>query len=69
MPSPVTDMPLSSSAVYVAAPEGDTGKSTVALGLLRILAGTVQRVGVFRPVTVAPRVVDADADAGTGTDT
>lgn len=47
--------PLSSSAVYVVAAEGDTGKSTVALGLLRILAGTVQRVGVFRPVTVAPR--------------
>ena len=43
------------SAVFVAAPEGDTGKSTVALGLLRILAGTVQRVGVFRPVTIARR--------------
>ena len=39
----------------MAAPEGDTGKSTIALGLLRILAGTVQRVGVFRPVTIAPR--------------
>ena len=49
---------LSSSAVYVAAPEGDTGKSTIALGLLRILAGTVQRVGIFRPVTVAPRSTD-----------
>lgn len=54
-PSRGDDAPLSASAVYVAAPEGDTGKSTVALGLLRILAGTVQRVGVFRPVTVAPR--------------
>src|SRR5699024_9381031 len=39
--------PRLTSAVYVAAPEGDTGKSTVALGLLRILAGTVQKVGVF----------------------
>ncbi len=58
IPSPVTDSPLSSSGVYVAAPEGDTGKSTVALGLLRIFAGTVQRVGVFRPVTVAPRSTD-----------
>ncbi len=69
IPSPVADLPLSSSAVYVAAPEGDTGKSTVALGLLRILAGTVQRVGVFRPVTVAPRVVDTGTDAGTGVST
>ena len=58
IPSPVTGDPLSSSAVYVAAPEGDTGKSTVALGLLRILAGTVQRVGLFRPVTVVPRATD-----------
>ncbi|MDV8001638.1 phosphate acetyltransferase [Rhodococcus sp. IEGM 1408] len=56
----MTSSPLSSSAVYVAAPEGDTGKSTVALGLLRIFAGTVQRVGVFRPVTVAPRVADTE---------
>ena len=47
--------PTATSAVFVAAPEGDTGKSTVALGLLRILAGTVQRVGVFRPVTVTGR--------------
>src|SRR5699024_10513911 len=50
--------PRLTSAVYVAAPEGDTGKSTVALGLLRILAGTVQKVGVFRPVTIARRVGD-----------
>jgi len=37
-------------SIYVASPEGDTGKSTVALGLLDLLARTVQRVGVFRPV-------------------
>ena len=54
----------------MAAPEGDTGKSTVALGLLRILAGTVQRVGVFRPVTVAPRPVPGvTTGAATGTAT
>ncbi|WP_255583657.1 phosphate acetyltransferase [Dietzia sp. ANT_WB102] len=62
IPSQSAGEPLSSSAVYVVAPEGDTGKSTVALGLLRILAGTVQRVGVFRPVTVEPR----SAAAGRG---
>ena len=45
----------------MAAPEGDTGKSTIALGLLRILAGTVQRVGVFRPVTLASRNGDEPA--------
>jgi len=58
IPAQSSGEPLSSSAVYVVAPEGDTGKSTIALGLLRILAGTVQRVGVFRPVTLAPRTSD-----------
>ena len=36
--------------IYIASPEGDTGKSTVALGLVDLLTRTVQRVGVFRPV-------------------
>ena len=54
-PAPANGNGPHPSAVFVAATEGDTGKSTVALGLLRILAGTVQRVGVFRPVTVARR--------------
>ncbi|HZA09555.1 phosphate acetyltransferase [Mycobacterium sp.] len=39
------------SAIYVASPEGDTGKSTIALGVLHRLAATVARVGVFRPIT------------------
>ena len=38
-----------SSAIYVASPEGDTGKSTIALGILHRLAATVAKVGVFRP--------------------
>ena len=37
-------------SIYIASPEGDTGKSTVALGLVDLLTRTVQRVGVFRPV-------------------
>ena len=37
-------------SIYVTSPEGDTGKSMVALGLVDLLARTVQRVGVFRPV-------------------
>jgi phosphate acetyltransferase len=41
----------SASAIYIAAPEGDTGKSTIALGILHRLAATVARVGVFRPIT------------------
>ena len=40
-----------STAIYVASPEGDTGKSTIALGILHRLAATVARVGVFRPIT------------------
>jgi phosphate acetyltransferase len=39
--------------VYVASPEGDTGKSTIALGILHRLAASVAKVGVFRPITRA----------------
>ncbi len=39
------------TAVYIASPEGDTGKSTVALGLLHRLTSMVAKVGVFRPIT------------------
>jgi phosphate acetyltransferase len=41
------------TAIYVASPEGDTGKSTIALGILHRLAATVAKVGVFRPITRA----------------
>jgi phosphate acetyltransferase len=40
-----------SSAIYVASPEADTGKSTIALGILHRLAAAVAKVGVFRPIT------------------
>ncbi len=39
------------AALYIAAPEGDTGKSTIALGILHQLTATVPRVGVFRPIS------------------
>src|SRR5690349_17920533 len=39
------------SAIYIASPEGDTGKSTIALGILHRLAATVAKTGVFRPIT------------------
>ncbi|MGC2654458.1 MAG: AAA family ATPase, partial [Mycobacterium sp.] len=39
------------SALYIAAPEGDTGKSTIALGILHRLTATVPRIGVFRPIS------------------
>ncbi|MDI9933817.1 AAA family ATPase, partial [Rhodococcus sp. IEGM 1354] len=38
------------SRIYVASPEGDSGKSTSALGVLQMLAATTARVGVFRPI-------------------
>jgi phosphate acetyltransferase len=50
-----------SRSVYVASPEGLTGKSAVALGLLDALTRQVGSVGVFRPLT------DAAAD-GPATD-
>ncbi len=39
--------------MYVASPEGLTGKSAVALGLLDALVREVGSVGVFRPLTAA----------------
>ncbi len=37
--------------IYVTSAEGDTGKSTIALGIVNLLGRAVGRVGVFRPVT------------------
>lgn len=45
-------------SIYVTSPEGDTGKSTIALGLVDLLTRTVQKVGVFRPITRS----DGDGD-------
>ena len=39
-----------SRSIYVTSAEGNSGKSTVALGLVDTLSHQVQRVGVFRPV-------------------
>lgn len=40
-------------AIYVASPESETGKSTIALGLLHRLSSMIAKVGVFRPITRA----------------
>jgi phosphate acetyltransferase len=45
-------------SVYIASPEGHTGKSVVALGVLDQLTRRVGKVGVFRPITRS----DADDD-------
>ncbi len=37
-------------SLYITAAEGDTGKSTIALGMVDLLSRTVRRVGVYRPV-------------------
>ncbi|MBV9091604.1 MAG: phosphate acetyltransferase [Mycobacteriaceae bacterium] len=42
---------VQASSIYITSPEGDTGKSTVALGVVHRLAATVAKVGVFRPIT------------------
>jgi phosphate acetyltransferase len=47
------------SSIYIASSEGDTGKSTIALGALSLLASTGWSIGVFRPV---PRTVDGQRD-------
>ncbi|MBD8061548.1 phosphate acetyltransferase [Oceanitalea stevensii] len=40
-------------SIYIASPEGDTGKSTIALGLVDLFVRRVERVGIFRPVVHA----------------
>lgn len=45
-------------SIYVTSPEGDTGKSTVALGLVDLLTRTVQKVGVFRPIARSTETAD-----------
>ena len=45
-------------SIYLTSPEGDSGKSIVALGLVDLLTRTVQRVGVFRPVARSTTVRD-----------
>jgi phosphate acetyltransferase len=37
-------------SIYITSAEGNTGKSTIALGVLDTLLRSVERVGVFRPV-------------------
>ena len=47
-----------SRSVYIASPEGESGKSTVALGLVNLLSRQVGRVGIFRPVTESSQTTD-----------
>jgi phosphate acetyltransferase len=47
-------------SVYVASPEGFTGKSAVALGLLDALTREVGSVGVFRPLTTVGATGETD---------
>ncbi|HPX37832.1 MAG TPA: phosphate acetyltransferase [Mycobacterium sp.] len=44
-------MSRATTSIYIASPEGETGKSTIALGLLHRLSVMVPKVGVFRPIT------------------
>ncbi len=48
IPRPTRTGPTS---IYIASPEGETGKSTVALGIVNRLSALVPKVGVFRPIT------------------
>lgn len=47
----MADTARPASGIYIAAPEPETGKSTIALGLLNRLTATAAKVGVFRPIT------------------
>lgn len=45
-------------SIYITSAEGNTGKSTIALGVLDTLLHSVERVGVFRPVARSKRKPD-----------
>ena len=49
-------------SIVIASPEGQSGKSTVALGVLDLLVRTGQRVGVFRPVSRATAAEDTSGE-------
>ncbi|WP_127126618.1 phosphate acetyltransferase [Georgenia sp. SYP-B2076] len=53
-------------SIYIASPEGYTGKSTVALGLVDLFTRRVEKVGVFRPVTRSTTGDDAIVNLLTG---
>lgn len=44
---------VTSNSIYVASSESETGKSTIALGLLALLSATGGRIGIFRPISRA----------------
>ena len=37
-------------SIYITSAEGNTGKSTIALGVLDTLIRSIEKVGVFRPI-------------------
>ncbi|HNP16110.1 MAG TPA: AAA family ATPase, partial [Terrimesophilobacter sp.] len=37
-------------SIYITSAEGNTGKSTIALGVLDTLTRSIEKVGVFRPI-------------------
>ena len=56
-------MPATRS-IFIASPEGDSGKSTIALGLIDLLVRQGQRVGVFRPVSRVSATAAYEARSG-----
>lgn len=50
LPTMPDSAPGGVSSIYIASAEGGTGKSTIALGLLHLLAASGARVGVFKPI-------------------
>jgi phosphate acetyltransferase len=52
-------------SIVIASPEGESGKSTVALGVLDLLVRKGQRVGVFRPVSRASEATSSSSSWST----
>ncbi|MCL2595334.1 MAG: phosphate acetyltransferase [Promicromonosporaceae bacterium] len=50
--------------IYISSPERNTGKSTIALGIIDLLVRQGQRVGLYRPVSRVSASADYEANHG-----
>lgn len=50
------------SALYISGTRANTGKSAIALGMMQMLMGSMEKVAIFRPIINEPQLDDRDPD-------
>lgn len=50
------------NALYITGTGASSGKSAIALGVMQLLIGNMQKVGIFRPIINEPLLEDTDPD-------